>query len=172
MHQQTIQTGSQTTGDIHTAAKRFPPTLRANHLCPRVGGVSRESLVSCWLTDFRKPLPPPGPKLLVELQLYVEGCHGLCAKHQLCPCSSSRFILFLRCSPISAKGFVLAESVLIASLKRAVSVSLGVKGERERKNKTRDCGRFRDFSGIPKVVGFEFARILTGACVSATASSD
>lgn len=45
-------------------------------------------------------------------------------------------------------------------------------GERERKNKTRDCGRFRDFSGIPKVVGFEFARILTGACVSATASSD
>lgn len=68
----------------------------------------------------------------------------------------------------------MAESVLIASLKRAVSVSLGVKGERERekKNKTRDCGRFRDFSGIPKVVGFEFARILTGACVSATASSD
>lgn len=44
MHQQTIQTGSQTTWDIHTAAKPFPSTLRANHLCPRVrGGESGES---------------------------------------------------------------------------------------------------------------------------------
>lgn len=175
MHQQTIQTGSQTTGDIHTAAKRFPPTLRANHLCPRVGGVSRESLVSCWLTDFRKPLPPPGSQTPGGAPTVRRRMPRALRQ------TSALSLLFLLLHPFPQ---VLADISQRVRLGRERLDCLAEAGglcftggerrerEREKKNKTRDCGRFRDFSGIPNVVGFEFARILTGACVSATASSD